>query len=67
MVWIQYSLTDGSQSGTDDVPANAASLAALGDGQIEYPGDPTGMMVDLTQNPPVVIPAPPSPSPLPAA
>jgi hypothetical protein len=63
MVWIQYSTVDGSQTGTNSVQVSDADLAALGKAQIEYDGDPTNMMVDITQTPPVVIPVPPSPSP----
>ncbi len=61
MVWIQYSLIDGSQQGsTETEPGDEATLTAWDRGQIWYDGDPTGVSVDITQNPPVAIP-PPSP------
>ena len=56
MVWIQYSLTDGSQTGTNSVQVSDSDLAALGKAQIEYDGDPSGVNVDITQTPPVIIP-----------
>ena len=58
MVWIQYNLSNGSQSAAMLNRVSDDDLAALGKAQIEYDGDPLGMMVDITQNPPVVIPAP---------
>jgi hypothetical protein len=64
MVWIQYWAADGSQSGTDSEKADDAELGKLGKAQIYFDGNAYGMMVDITQNPPVVIPIPPSPSPV---
>lgn len=66
MVWIQYSLADGTQTGTNSLRVNDADLASVGKAQIEYNGASIGMMVDITQTPPVVIAAPPTPSPSPA-
>lgn len=58
MVWIQYSLTDGSQTGTNSVKVDDDELAALGKAQIEYDENASGMMVDISLDPHVVIPAP---------
>jgi len=58
MVWIQYSLTDGSQTGTNSVHVSDDDLFALGRAQIEYDGDPTNIMVDISQTPPVTVLAP---------
>lgn len=60
MVWIQYSLVDGSQTGTNSVQVSDTDLSALGKAQIEYSGDPMGVNVDITQNPPTLI-IPPDP------
>lgn len=57
MIWIQYSLIDGSQLGTLNTKVDDSVLAAVGKGQIEYDGDPSNMMVDITQTPPVVVSA----------
>ena len=58
MVWIQYAIIDGSQTGTNSQRVSDADLAALGKAQIEYNGDPTNMMVDVTQASPAVIQIP---------
>lgn len=60
MPWIQYNLSDGTQSGTDSQQVSDSELMALSKAQIFYDGDPNGMIVDITQNPPVVIQAPSS-------
>ena len=57
MPWIQYILTDGAQiSGTGN-KVDDAVIADAGKGQFFYDGDPADSIVDITQHPPVVIPA----------
>lgn len=65
MAWIQYNLLDGSQVGSCSQQVNDNDLALFGRGQIFRDGDTIGLMVDVTQNPPVLIMAP-SPPPPPA-
>lgn len=64
-VWIQYDTTTGVEYATNSQKVSDAALAAIGRAQILYTGtaDPTTLMVDVTQNPPVTIPAPPPPTP----
>lgn len=52
-VWIQYDAITGVETGTNSRKVSDADLAAFGRAQIEYvgTGDPTIMMIDLTQNP----------------
>lgn len=68
MVYIHYLLDgDGTQSDWTSQSVDPAVLSVAGKGEIEYIGpNPSAMMVDITQNPPIVIPIPPSPSPYPA-
>ncbi len=63
-VWIQYDTTTGAEVATNSQKVSDADLAAAGRAQIFYSGaNPYAMMVDVTQIPPVVIPAPPPPVP----
>lgn len=57
MFWVQYSTADGTITGSNSQQVNDDDLAALGRAQVAYDGVIDGMMVDITQNPPVVIPA----------
>ncbi len=64
-VWIQYDAATGAERATNSQKVSDAALAAVGAAQIEYTGnaDPTSMMVDVTQNPPAIVPTPPPPAP----
>lgn len=66
--WIQYDATTGAQRATNSQKVSDAALALVGAAQIEYTGnaDPTTKMVDVTQNPPAIVDAPP-PAPPPAS
>ena len=63
MPWIQYNIADGSATGWNSSKVSDDALAAAGKAQLFYDGDPSGMMVDINQNPPVVVQAPPPPAP----
>jgi len=64
MPWIQYYISGSPiDISTNSQKVSDSDLAALGKAQIFYDGDPSGMMVDITQNPPAVVQAPPPPPP----
>lgn len=61
MVWVQYNVADGSISGWNSSQVSDSDLSAIGKAQLQYNGDPSGMMLDITQTPPVFKQAPPPP------
>lgn len=64
-VWIQYDLTTGAERATNSQKVSDAALAANDAAQILYTGngDASGLMVDVTKSPPVLIAAPSPPAP----